>query len=110
LYEVESADTWPKAVPLMDERVARVADAVSDLASKRGKAPICLMGNGIEKYKEKLIGDLGEGTKALEERYWAPSAYWMARMGHRRFLERGPDDMDTVEPVYLRKPDAKLPG
>ena len=50
------------------------------------------------------------GSLVLPEWASAPCAFWMCRIGHMRYAFKGSDDLAACEPVYLRKPDARLPA
>jgi tRNA threonylcarbamoyladenosine biosynthesis protein TsaB len=59
----------------------------------------------------------GEGTDDLESARCIddsscrlPDAAWIGRLGAERVRARGPDDLASLEPVYVRGPDAKLPA
>jgi hypothetical protein len=71
----------------------------------RDRGPALLVGNGVARFDNALepLGVLGPARAS------AISAYWMAVTGLERFLEHGGDDPRTVEPKYLREPDARLP-
>jgi hypothetical protein len=38
-----------------------------------------------------------------------PDVVALARLGVEALGRRGPDDLDTLEPIYLRPPDITLP-
>ncbi len=108
LYDV-SVDSrgWPVARAIMAERVANADDIIRSLNDTVGSQPLLLTGNGVAPYRDPLLEGLT--ASVLPDVAWTPSPFWMARIGHQRFVEFGPDDLDTVEPVYLREPDARLP-
>ena len=108
LYEVTlGEDGWPLATPVLEEWVAPAADAIERIAAEVGASNVSVTGNGIGPYRTYLRDALN--TALLPERAWAPCPFWMCRVGHMRFTFKGPDDLATVEPVYLREPDARLP-
>jgi tRNA threonylcarbamoyl adenosine modification protein YeaZ len=106
VYEVEHRDGRPSARAVVDEQVLEPA-AFSQLIadSSLGGSPY-LAGDGVARYPDQLAR---HGTP-LPEPCAAPSACRMAVAGLEQFLTRGADDLATVEPVYLREPDARLPG
>ena len=105
LYEVNSTAGRPSAKEIATERVIEPPGLGAMLEEAGAGAPILLVGNGVERYGDQLttLGELGPARAA------AISAYWMAVNGLERFLERGGDDPQSIEPSYLREPDARLP-
>jgi tRNA threonylcarbamoyladenosine biosynthesis protein TsaB len=103
-----NANGWPEASPVVTEWVAPAPKVVEKLKSAAGNREVSLCGNGVEPYRNALTDGLF--ATVLPETASAPCPFWMARIGHRRFLEKGPDDLASVEPVYLREPDARLPS
>ncbi len=110
LYEVAHNAGWPAAKPLLQERVGSAAQVLGEISSIAGDRTVFVAGNGIAPYREQIVQIFTERGTILPEHKWAPSALWMARVGHRRFVQNGPDNLDTLEPVYLREPDARLPS
>jgi tRNA threonylcarbamoyladenosine biosynthesis protein TsaB len=109
VYEVSHTGSGrPEARPVMTERVAPSEKMIDAVKQHIGADRAYLTGNGIPPYEASLLSGLN--AMILPRDVWAPSPFWMARVGHRRFLEHGPDDLDGVEPVYLREPDARLPS
>ncbi|MBW2276661.1 MAG: tRNA (adenosine(37)-N6)-threonylcarbamoyltransferase complex dimerization subunit type 1 TsaB [Deltaproteobacteria bacterium] len=105
LYEISHAAGRPRARRVADDRVVKPSEFGRTLDGSDVERPPLLVGNGVERYREELAshGVLGPTRSS------AVSAYWMAVVGLERFLERGGDDPLTVEPIYLREPDARLP-
>jgi N6-L-threonylcarbamoyladenine synthase len=105
LYEITRDAGRPAARPMADERVIEPSAFAQVVAGARDRAPVLLIGNGVDRYPAELepFGVPGPARAS------AVSAYWMAVNGLERFLDRGGDDPRTVEPVYLREPDARLP-
>lgn len=109
LYEVLVDDNgWPSARCIMDERVDKAEVMTAAIRDASGGVSVGLLGNGVAPYRDVLTNRL-EGV-LLPETTWTPSPFWMARIGHARYVDSGPDDLDTVEPVYIRAPDARLPA
>jgi len=105
LYEVAHVAGRPTARRVARDRVIAPSAFEEMLAERDGDAQPLIVGNGVARYREQLgpHGAIGPARAA------AISAYWMAVRGLERFLERGGDDPGTIEPVYLREPDARLP-
>ena len=109
LYEVRIGDDgWPLATPILNEWVAPAMNAIERIASEVGASTVTVTGNGIGPYKAAVKDALN--ASVMPESTWAPCPFWMSRIGHMRFTFKGPDDLATSEPVYLREPDARLPA
>jgi N6-L-threonylcarbamoyladenine synthase len=106
VYEVVKRDGRPTARPVVAEQVLRPSDFSELIADAALAGELYLAGDGVARYPDELAT---HGTP-LPERAAAPSARRMAAAGLERFLSQGADDPVTVEPVYLREPDARLPG
>lgn len=105
LYEISLTAGRPEARRLADDRVIEPSAFGQLLEEIGADRPPLLIGNGVARYPDELAahGVIGPARTS------AVSAYWMAVVGLERFLDRGGDDPRTVEPVYLREPDARLP-
>lgn len=109
LYQVRAGEAgWPEASPVLAEWVAPASQVVEKLKDRVGSREVFLCGNGVASYREALTDGLT--ATVLPECLSTPCPFWMARVGHQRFLENGPDDLASAEPVYLREPDARMPG
>jgi len=75
----------PKAAP---SHIVLVGELASDVASKLG---------------------LPDTTVHRSPETDLPDACEVARLGVRAFERRGADDLDTLEPIYVRPPDITLP-
>jgi len=105
-YRVEGTDDTAVVEPLMDECVLPLNEVIPALASASISGPYVFAGNGATVYR-----DMFEGAGTILPIGRLPfDVTWMARAGVRRFRTEGPDDPGVTEPVYLRAPDAKLPG
>jgi tRNA threonylcarbamoyladenosine biosynthesis protein TsaB len=108
LYEVSiGADGWPVASPILDEWVGPAAAVIDRIAAEAAASTVYVTGNGSAPYRDTIQEALN--AVILPETSWAPCPFWMCRIGHMRFQFKGSDDLDSVEPVYLRAPDARLP-
>jgi tRNA threonylcarbamoyladenosine biosynthesis protein TsaB len=81
---------------LLPPVVLPFADAVARIAAF---GPCALAGTGAAAAKEKLSGDYA--LSAVRQ----PDALWVARLAQQR-----PAPAEAPGPLYLRAPDAKLPG
>lgn len=109
LYDAGLDGDWPELRTIVDESVGPAAEALAAVSRAAPADEVLLVGNGIAPYRQQITSKLGDRARILSESRWAPSAFWLARFGRERFLAEGPDDLDAVEPVYLRAPDARLP-
>jgi universal bacterial protein YeaZ len=60
-----------------------------------------LMGDGAAKSRDALAA-VGAGRTVLSPDDVPPSAAWVARQGQRRLDTHDPDDLSTVEPLYVK--------
>ena len=81
-----------------------------ELATVVGEASCTIAGNGYRKYEEVLTGVLGDRLEALPMVSDSPRAAYIATEAQRAFTVGGSDDVATLEPLYVRPSDAKLPG
>jgi tRNA threonylcarbamoyladenosine biosynthesis protein TsaB len=82
-------------------------DAIGEMVGGRGPFVIC--GTGFERYGDGLSQLLDGGGIAAEAERSVPSAALLARIA----LEREPvsyENLFSIEPLYIRPPDAKLPA
>jgi tRNA threonylcarbamoyladenosine biosynthesis protein TsaB len=109
LYKVHFENGWPVFQTVVDEFVGPVGEVVGRLGGASSGAGISLVGNGIAPYRLQLIDAFGKDCTVLPENTWAANPFWMARIGYERFLQHGAQNIDSIEPVYIREPDARLP-
>ncbi|MEQ9643667.1 MAG: tRNA (adenosine(37)-N6)-threonylcarbamoyltransferase complex dimerization subunit type 1 TsaB [Alphaproteobacteria bacterium] len=83
--------------PLAEPRIL----ALDDIAGALPTGPTVVVGTGIRPLRERLPAGLRRARAAI-----APEAAHMIGLAHRLDLRGGP----SPAPVYLRRPDAKLPG
>ncbi len=105
MYRVSQKAGLPACTMISSERVinpSRFSDLTSGISQEE---PVYITGSGAQKYREDLAG-MGV---ILPLRTGAPDAYLLALHGLELFRNEGPDDPMTLEPNYIRKPDAKLP-
>lgn len=109
LYEVTvGADGWPRTTPVIDEWVGKAAAVIERLAETAAASTVHVTGNGILPYRDMITESLNAAV--LPETAWSPCPFWMGRIGHMRYQFKGADDLASVEPIYLREPDARLPS
>lgn len=104
LYEIVARGGAPAASPVAGERVTRPG-GIPELLGPRAGEPVLFVGNGALRYSGELR-PYGEVSPPGRE---AADPVRLALRGVERLLESGADDPLTLEPSYLREPDARLP-
>ena len=96
-----------RARRLAPDRVAKPADVAAEWTAL--DEPLLLAGNGLRKYAEVLLGDLGSAATIADERLWAPTAdgLFAAWFADRAAGEPGSGDPGELLPVYTRLSDAE---
>ncbi len=109
LYQVEARDELPMARPAAPERVDKASTCLEILARETAGQPLTVIGSGVFAYRTQLTRHLGDRARigSAQEHWIHPVA--LAAAGLSAYDESGGDDLDSVQPVYLREPDAKLP-
>jgi tRNA threonylcarbamoyladenosine biosynthesis protein TsaB len=120
------------AVPLIDARRGEVYTAMYDIteggpreilppfASAPGSlaarirhtgytGTLTLAGSGLERYRDELESSFPEGTLFSGPDWAPPTAALAARMATGRGAVPY-EDLSSLEPLYVRPPDAKLPS
>jgi tRNA threonylcarbamoyladenosine biosynthesis protein TsaB len=72
-------------------------------------AQLWLAGNGLARYGSELTGALGERATRSPGYCDVPRAACLAFEAERSFSREGASNLATLEPMYLRPSDAKLP-
>ncbi|UJR83106.1 tRNA (adenosine(37)-N6)-threonylcarbamoyltransferase complex dimerization subunit type 1 TsaB [Sandaracinus amylolyticus] len=95
----------------------RAAQAIRDVigavlagsrAERREVTPV-LAGSGLALYRDRLLGALGDvitAPRVLD----VPRGALLALEAEEALAARGPDDLASLEPLYVRASDAVLPG
>ncbi|MCU0661475.1 MAG: tRNA (adenosine(37)-N6)-threonylcarbamoyltransferase complex dimerization subunit type 1 TsaB [Myxococcota bacterium] len=110
LYLVSHDDTGvPCAQCVTKEFVGSVAQVFAQLCVHIGTETAVALGSGIIAHRPAAGAALPPGVRLLGQSFVAPRPLWLALSGYAAFLENGPDDLDSAEPVYLREPDARPP-
>lgn len=100
LYAYEGAE--------LEERVAPFHALPGEAAARLGAlGPVWLAGDGGERYPEFAAGLTFERAPKLCD---VPRAAVLAHEGARAFTRLGPSDLASLEPLYVRPSDAKLPS
>ena len=109
LYDVTvNADGRAMATPILEEWVGPASEVLHRIADTAAASVIQVTGNGIPPYRDRIEETLNAAF--TPDTAWTPCPVQTARIGFTRFVFKGPDDLDAVEPVYIREPDARLPA
>lgn len=88
---------------------ARPSDIDGILGSADVSGPVVTCGTGMERYRDEICGILASGSRYAPSRWSIPSASLLAALSLRR--EPVPyEKLPSLEPLYIRPPDARLPG
>ena len=68
---------------------------------------VVLLGDGIPLYRDRIVAILGERAIFAPRRLWMPRAVNVAVIAKSRLDKGESDDIDTLEPMYLRKSEAE---
>ncbi|MFO0692028.1 MAG: tRNA (adenosine(37)-N6)-threonylcarbamoyltransferase complex dimerization subunit type 1 TsaB [Polyangiales bacterium] len=71
--------------------------------------PLIVGGDGLVAHGEALARSLGEKAWIAPSALFAPSPLALAIEAEEAFRREGPADLATLEPLYVRPSDAKLP-
>jgi tRNA A37 threonylcarbamoyladenosine modification protein TsaB len=82
------------------------AERIAELAF--GRAVVC--GGGARRYMPVLDTALGERVFLAEEKHDLADGRYVAEEARSCLRSEGPSDLASLEPVYLRGSDAKLPA
>lgn len=97
LYE-RRGDDWIKLHPSS----LLYPEELLDLINK-DNIPTGLLGEGLVFYADKFAGPL---TRLIDQTYWSATARAVYAVGRRMAAKNLFSDINTLVPVYIRKPDA----
>lgn len=104
------AAAYERVGPTLVERIAPFhappAEAFATLGAKVPPEGACTCGSGLRRYPEHIDRRL----TVLPPLFDVPRAAFIALEAQRDFAEGGADDRATLEPLYVRPSDAKLPA
>jgi tRNA threonylcarbamoyl adenosine modification protein YeaZ len=75
--------------------------------TESGNALLRVVGDAGEVHREKLIRTFGEKI-SLSSDYEYPIAVQVALLARDRLLSESPDDLGSLVPIYLRRPEAEV--
>lgn len=95
---------------IKDELVKDKAEHVlpPEIAINDMKSLVRFSGNGAMRYQSLIISNLGELARFAPECQNIIRASTIGWMGMKRFERNDVDDIFRFEPMYIRKPDAKI--
>ncbi|QQR89994.1 MAG: tRNA (adenosine(37)-N6)-threonylcarbamoyltransferase complex dimerization subunit type 1 TsaB [Myxococcales bacterium] len=86
------------------------AEAACDLLLNEFKeARFVISGDGLQKYDALIRESLKNQANYQFQVFASPRASFLADEAVRQFEQHGPSDIDSLEPLYIRGSDAKLP-
>jgi tRNA threonylcarbamoyladenosine biosynthesis protein TsaB len=86
------------------------AAAARHLRSCSPLEPLWLLGDGLDRYGDAFLVPLGGNARRAPRFNDVPRAACVAHEGELLFHREGATDLASLEPLYLRASDAKLPG
>lgn len=89
--------------------VAVLPAAVAALAAAGEGRPVVACGTGALRYRAEIEPSLPAGSVFASERWAIPSASLCALLALSR-EPLSPDELASLEPTYIRPPDARLPA
>ncbi len=88
---------------LTADMVARVEDILDGWTDR----PVLCFGSGAELYRARIETLLGDNSRFVDGSLGLPRASRVALAAWERFQRGETDDIDALEPVYLRKSEAE---
>lgn len=104
-YELVSGELEQRVAPFH----APPGEAASRLSEAAGEEPLCIAGNGLTRYGAAFTDALRASWLRAPRFCDVPRAACLAHEAQRELDSAGPSDLATLEPMYLRPSDAKLP-
>ena len=104
-YELGVVAAKPSLDAILSEKVVKKEKIKETLDGLVDEKKVYVVGSGASRYEEIV----SRFATILPPNVQTPSSCLMALFGLESFKESGPDDPSSVEPNYLREPDAKLP-
>ncbi len=86
----------------MDDHLIKADEFIESFCGKTEK--IVIVGEGLVRHRKKFEH---ENIIISEEKYWVPKASTILKLGNRRTKQKSFEDVMSLEPRYLRKPEAE---
>jgi len=81
----------------------------SELCSKlKNYLPATVLGDGLVKYKDVFLEAFGDRLTIENSSNWYPRAESVLKLAAKRLENNDADDINKLEPIYGRAPDAKV--
>ena len=97
----------------LEERLAplhaRPGPAATALSEVSGEQAVLLVGDGARRYADEIYEPMAGRARLAGPAFDQPLAGHLAREARQAFEEQGPSDLFSLEPLYLRPSDARLP-
>ncbi|HEX2953325.1 MAG TPA: tRNA (adenosine(37)-N6)-threonylcarbamoyltransferase complex dimerization subunit type 1 TsaB [Bacillota bacterium] len=98
-YRPESNILFGPGILPVDEVIERLNDL---------NEPVLLLGDGTRIYREQLATRLKIPVRWGNAEMDSPSGVILAQLGLKKWLNASKDELDSIEPLYLRKVEAEV--
>ncbi|HEX5605801.1 MAG TPA: tRNA (adenosine(37)-N6)-threonylcarbamoyltransferase complex dimerization subunit type 1 TsaB [Candidatus Binatia bacterium] len=88
--------------------IDRAIECARGYQEQTGAALVRVIGDAGEAHKQKLIGALGEKVVLGSEHKYPSIALQVALLARERLLSESLDDLGSLVPIYLRRPEAEV--
>lgn len=100
----------PQLMEIVEPLHATAAAAGSLLRARLPTERLILCGAGLRRYEPELLSALGTPYLVASTTFDVPKASSIAWEGLLDYQQRGADNLDELEPLYVRSSDATLPA
>jgi tRNA threonylcarbamoyladenosine biosynthesis protein TsaB len=107
--ELYAAGFEPPALRCVMPGVRDTAEALIARLAAAASGACLLCGSGVRTHEGPLRAAL-PAARLADPRFDLPTGLDLARVAAAAFAQGGPSDLATLEPLYLRDSDAKLPA
>jgi tRNA threonylcarbamoyladenosine biosynthesis protein TsaB len=110
-YRFDGSEGTERFAPIL----AKPEVAAEAVSAAIGEGPIVVGGDGLDAHGDALLAGLGVGRAAgsvagAPGALPRPRAALIGAEARLEYARRGPDDLASLEPSYVRPSDAKLPA
>lgn len=96
----------PETAILVGPDILHIDAVIKELNQR--EEPVFLLGDGARIYREALADGLKVAIRWGEDEMESPSGTILAQLGLKRWLAKPEDEIDSIEPLYLRKVEAEV--
>lgn len=108
---VYEADARGALTPRLEETHGVPEDAARAVRDAIGEGTVpVLAGSGLALYRDRFLAALGREVVIAPRAFDVPRGALLALEAEEALASRGPDDLATLEPLYVRASDAVLPS